>query len=171
MRENFSLILIIISIFVVTFLGAVFSPTFQEQKDFLELFFAFGGLLFIFSLLVVFASLGFHSFSLFLALFLAIIIFALGVLAGFIVVFITYTTWGVIFAIEVLLAEHNVKSAKKWFKERYTFKSFKKEFIVFYPLILAVYLMLEIAPSILYKESFIIFSKERILKEMRELLD
>ncbi|HIQ28346.1 MAG TPA: hypothetical protein EYH42_07585, partial [Sulfurovum sp.] len=73
MQEYRSLALIILSIFVVTLLGAYFSPSFEEQKTYLELFVLFGSLLFIFAVVVIFATLGFHTFALYMALFLAIV--------------------------------------------------------------------------------------------------
>ena len=38
MKEYRSLALIILAIFIITLAGAYFSPTFNEQKNFLELF-------------------------------------------------------------------------------------------------------------------------------------
>jgi len=101
--EYRSLALIIIAIFTITLLAAYFSPSFAEQKTYLELFILFGSLLFIFAVVVIFATLGFHSFALFLSLFLAAVIVMYGVLGALLITAITYFLWGSIFAMELLL--------------------------------------------------------------------
>ena len=170
MKEYRSLALTIIAIFVITLIGAYFSPTFIEQKTYLELFFLFGALLFIFSIVVIFAAIGFSSFSLYLAVFLAAVMVMYGVEGALLVTGLTYITWGSIFAMEVLLFYNHVKSAKEWFIERYTFKSFKNEYYAFYPMLVAAYVFLELIPSIFYRESFLKFHPSKILKEMEEIL-
>ncbi len=90
MQEYRSLFFIILSIFAVTLMGAYFSPTFQEQKGWLELFFLFGGVLFIVSTLAIFATLGFSSFAIYMAVFLAAVISLYGILGAVIVVSLTY---------------------------------------------------------------------------------
>jgi len=170
MREYRSLALTVIAIFIVTLVGAFFSPTFQEQKTWLELFFLFGALLFIFSILVIFAAIGFSSFSLYLALFLAAVMGMYGVEGAFLVTGMTYLIWGSIFAMEVLLFYNHVKSAKEWFITRYTFKTFKNEYYAFYPMMGMLYILLEFIPSIFFREKFLKFSPSRVLKEMEEIL-
>ncbi len=170
MREYRSLALTIIAIFIVTLVGAFFSPTFQEQKTWLELFFLFGALLFIFSILVVFAAIGFSSFSLYLALFLAVVMGMYGVEGALLVTGMTYFFWGSIFAMEVLLFYNHVKSAKEWFIARYTFKTFRNEYYVFYPMMGMLYVLLEFIPSLFYREKLLKFSPSRVLKEMEEIL-
>jgi len=171
MREYRSLALIVLAIFAVTLLGAYFSPTFQEQRGYLELFFLLGGILFIVSTLAIFAYLGFSSFAMYMALFLAIVIVMIGVWGAVIVVLLTYIAWGSVFAMEVLLFDSGVHSAKDWFLSRYKFQSFKTEFYTFYPMIGFVYILLEIIPGIVSRESIVDFSPSRVLKEMEELLD
>ena len=171
MQEYRSLALIVLSIFAVTLLGAYFSPTFQEQKGWLELFFLFGAVLFIVSTLAIFATLGFSSFAIYMAIFLAAVIAMFGILGAVIVVLLTYIAWGSIFAMEVLLYDSGAVSAKEWFLSRYTFKTFKAEYYAFYPMIGFVYFLLEIVPSLLSRESVIDFSPRRVLKEMENLLD
>jgi len=170
LREYRSLALTIIAIFIVTLVGAFFSPTFNEQKTYLELFFLFGSLLFIFSILVIFAAIGFSSFALYLTLFLAIVMGMYGVEGALLVTGMTYFFWGSIFAMEVLLFYNGVKSAKEWFIARYTFKSFKTEYYVFYPMIGMLYILLEFVPSLFYREKLLKFSPSRVLKEMEEIL-
>lgn len=170
MQEYRSLALTIITIFIVTLLGAYFSPSFAEQQSYLELFILFGSLLFIFAVVAIFASLGFHAFALYMALFLAVVIAMFGVLGAVIVVLITYIAWGSVFAMEVLLFDSGAQSAREWFINRYKFKAFKAEFYAFYPMIGSMYVLLEIIPSLLSRESVIDFSPSRVLKEMEELL-
>jgi len=170
MREYRSLALIILAIFAVTLLGAYFSPSFQEQKGYLEFFVLMGAVLFIVSTLAIFASLGFSSFTLYMAVFLAAVIAMFGILGAVIVVLLTYIAWGSVFAMEVLLYDAGAQGAKEWFITRYTFKDFKAEFYAFYPMIGFMYLLLEILPSLLSRESVIDFSPSRVLKEMETLL-
>ena len=170
MKEYRSLALTVIAIFIVTLVGAFFSPTFQEQKTWLELFFLFGALLFIFSILVIFAAIGFSSFSLYLAVFLAAVMGMYGVEGALLVTGMTYFFWGSIFAMEVLLFYNHVKSAKEWFIARYTFKTFKNEYYAFYPMMGMLYVLLEFIPSLFYREKLLKFSPSRVLKEMEEIL-
>lgn len=143
----------------------------QNKKNYLELFIFFGSLLFIFSVVAIFASLGFHAFALYMSLFLAVVIAMFSVLGAVIVVLLTYISWGSVFAMEVLLFDAGATSAKEWFLSRYKFKAFKAEFYVFYPMIGFIYILLEIIPSIISRESVIDFSPSRVLKEMEELLE
>lgn len=170
MREYRSLALTVIAIFIVTLVGAFFSPTFNEQKTYLELFFLFGALLFIFSILVIFAAIGFSSFSLYLAIFLAVVMGMYGVEGALLVTGMTYFFWGSIFAMEVLLFYNHVKSAKEWFIARYTFKTFKNEYYAFYPMMGMLYILLEFIPHFLYREKLLKFSPSIVLKEMKEIL-
>jgi len=171
MQEYRSLALIVLSIFAITLLGAYVSPTFHEQKAWLELFFLFGGVLFIVSTLALFATLGFSSFAIYMAIFLAAVIAMFGILGAVIVVLLTYMAWGSIFSMEVLLYDSGAISAKEWFLSRYTFKAFKAEYFAFYPMLGFVYLLLEIVPSLISRESVIHFSPKRVLREMEELLN
>jgi len=170
MQEYRSLVFIILSIFVVTLLGAYFSPTFTEQKTWLELFFLLGALLFIFSALVIFATIGFGSFSIYGAIFLAAVMGIYGIKGALLVTAMTYFIWGSIFAAEVLLLYHGLKSAQKWFKERYTFKSFSYEYKVFYPMFYVAYIFLELIPSIIYRERFVKFVPSKVLQVAQRLL-
>ncbi|OQX75419.1 MAG: hypothetical protein B6D54_05920 [Epsilonproteobacteria bacterium 4484_65] len=171
MREYRTLALTVIAIFIVILVGAFFSPTFQEQKTYLELFFLFGALLFIFSILVIFAAIGFSSFSLYLSVFLAAVMGMYGVEGALLVTGMTYFFWGSIFAMEVLLFYNHVKSAKEWFIARYTFKTFKNEYYAFYPMMGMLYILLEFIPHFLYREKLLKFSPSRVLKEMEEILN
>ena len=171
MSEYRSLVLTIIGIFIITLLGAYFSPSFEEQKTYLELFMFFGSLLFIFAVVAIFASLGFHSFALFLSVFLAAVISLYGVLGAFIVTSMTYFLWGSIFAMEVLLFYNGSKSAQEWFIARYKFKTFKMEYYAFYPLMGLLYVILEFIPYLFLKEKLVKFTPSKVLKEMEELLD
>jgi len=170
MKEYRSLALIVLAIFAITLLGAYFSPTFQEQRGWLELFFLFGGVLFVVSTLALFATLGFSSFAIYMAVFLAAVTAMFGILGAVIVVLLTYIAWGSVFAMEVLLYDAGAQSAKEWFLSRYKFKDFKAEYYAFYPMLGFVYVLLEILPSLISRESVIDFSPSRVLKEMEELL-
>ena len=170
MSEYRSLTLTVIAIFIITLLAAYFSPSFTEQKTYLELFILFGSLLFIFAVVVIFATLGFHSFSLFLSIFLAAVIAMFGVLGALLVTLMTYFLWGSIFAMEVLLFYNGSESAKEWFVSRYDFKTFKIEYFAFYPLMGMLYILLEFIPYLFSKERLVKFTPSKVLKEMETLL-
>lgn len=170
LREYRYFILIIFAIFGILLLGAFFSQTFTEQKTYLELFMLMGALLFIFSVLVVVAILGFSSFAIYLALFIAAAIAIYGIEGALLVIGMTYFIWGFIFSIEVLLVDNDVKSAIDWFKKRYTFESFKWEYYAFYPMMLILYVLIELFPSLLHREQFKRFSPRQVFEKMREIL-
>ncbi len=170
MSEYRSLVLTVIAIFIITLLAGYFSPSFTEQRSYLELFILLGSLLFIFSVVVIFATLGFHSFALFLSIFLAAVIALYGVLGALLVTAMTYFLWGSIFAMEVLLFYNGSQSAKEWFVSRYDFKMFKMEYFAFYPLMGMLYILLEFIPYLFSKEKLLKFTPSKILKEMEALL-
>ena len=170
MHEYRSLALTVIALFVITFMAAYFSTSFTQQQSYLELFTLLGSLLFIFSVVVIFAILGFYSFALFLSLFLAIIITVFGVLSAFIITAITYFLWGSIFAMELLLFYNGSESAKEWFMARYDFKTFKLEYYAFYPMMYLLYVLLEFIPYLFSKEQLVKFAPSEVLREMETLL-
>ena len=171
MSEYRSLALTVIAIFIITLLAAYFSPSFAEQRSYLELFILFGSLLFIFAVVVIFATLGFHSFALFLSLFLAAVIAMYGVLGALLITAITYFLWGSIFAMELLLFYNGSESAKEWFVSRYDFKTFKMEYFSFYPVMGMLYILLEFIPYLFSKEKLLKFTPSKVLKEMESLLE
>ncbi len=171
MREYREMALTVIAIFVLTFLGALYSPTFEEQRGFLELFMVLGSLLFIFSLLVIVTFIGFRSFAFYAAVVLAIVMVMFGVYGAFLVVFMTYLMWGFVFGIETLLVGHRVKSAIEWFRGRYTFESFYIEYRVFYPMIMIVYFFVELLPGYLGLDKPKRFEAAEIIERMREILE
>jgi len=65
---------------------------------------------------------------------------------------------------------NGLKSAREWFTKRYTYKSFKIEFLAFYPMLWVASVFLEWIPSVLYRESFLKFSPPKVLEEMRKIL-
>ena len=170
MKEYGYLFLTIVALFGIILAGAIFSPTFEEQKSFLELFYLSGAVLFIFSALVIFATIGFSSFAIYGAIFLAAVMGIYGVEGALLFTGLTYVVWGSIFAMQILLFYHHLKTATEWFESRYTFKSFYYEYRVFYPMLWVAYFFLEFVPSIIYREDFLKFVPSRVVGEMRELL-
>ena len=170
MKEYGYLLATIVALFGIILAGAYFSPTFEEQKSFLELFYLSGALLFVFSALVIFATIGFGSFAIYGAIFLAAVMGLYGVEGAVLVVAMTYFVWGSIFAMQVLLFYHHLKTATEWFKTRYTFKSFYYEYRVFYPMLWVAYFFLEFIPSIVYREDFLKFKPSKVIKEMEAFL-
>ncbi len=158
MKEYFWLALIVILIFAITLVGAIFGTSFSEQMTYLELFFIMGSLLFVFSVLVVAATLGFHSFAIYMTIMIAIIMIFFGINIALLMICITYALWGLIFAMQLLLFEHGAKGAKEWFVSRYTHRSFLIEYRFFYPLLGIVYLLLEYLPHLIYRDNMTTFN-------------
>jgi hypothetical protein len=171
MHEYRSLVLTILAIFMITLMAAYFSPSFAEQKSYLEFFILLGSLLFIFSVVIIFATLGFHSFALFLSIFLAAVIALYGIFSALLLTVMTYFLWGSIFAMEVLLFYNGSESAKAWFVSRYDFKTFKMEYFAFYPMMGMLYILLEFIPYLFSKEKLVKFTPSKVLKEMEALLE
>lgn len=170
MKEYQSLLAIILAVFGLLLVGAIFSPSFSEQKSYLDLFMLFGSLLFVFSVLVIAAVLGFGSFALFLAILLGAIMIFAGIEAAFLAVLIVYTLWGLIFIMQLLLFDNHIASAKEWFMSRYNQQTFKIEFYAFYPLLGIVYVLLEFVPHIIYKDSLLKFAPQEIYLKMQDFL-
>ncbi len=169
-REQLYFILAVVGAFLLLLAGAWSSPTFAEKKSYIEAIVMFGSLLFVFSIVIIVASLGFHSFALFLSFFLAMAVSIYGVEAGVIVIIMTYIVWGLVFAIEMLLYHNRVESAITWFQERYTFKSFEREYRVFYPMIWIFYFLFEYIPNRFMGESIAHFNPKELYEQMRSEL-
>ena len=75
---------------------------------------------------------------------------------------LTYVVWGVAFAFQALLLLSNVESAKNWVRKWYSLKSFRRELIVFYPMIKLFYILLEWIPDIVLKEKIVEFNSQKI---------
>jgi len=116
---------------------------------------------------VVVAALGFRSFALFMALFIAMAVSIYGVEAGVMVIGMTYLVWGLVFAIQMLLYHNQIDSAVRWFKERYTFQTFNREFKIFYPMIWAFYFLFEYLPNRITGESIAEFNPKELYERMR----
>ncbi|MDD5406222.1 MAG: hypothetical protein PHE73_04670 [Sulfurovaceae bacterium] len=170
MKNYLWLALIIVLIFAITLAGAIFSPSFSERMSYLELFMTMGSLLFVFSVLVVVAILGFSSFAIFLAIIASIIMAIFGVEIALIMIGITYASWGLIFAMQLLLFEHGAKGAKEWFIDRYTHRSFFVEYRFFYPLLGVVYLLLELLPYLIFKDNIAAFKPSAIADKIDKIL-
>lgn len=170
MKDFIYLVLTAFSIFLIIFLGIIFGETFSQKATFLELFIIYGSILFIVSLLIVIAYFSFKYFAIFLAIVFSSIISLFGIKSALIAALLTYTIWGMMFAIQVLLFSQDVPSAKEWFNSRYTKKSFKHEYLWFYPLVWIFYVLLEIIPHIIYKDKLANFNPSEILKKMNNFL-
>lgn len=170
MKDFIYLVITALSIFLIIFLGVIFGDTFTQKATFLELFILYGNLLFIISLLIVIAYFGFKYFAIFLAIVFTAIILISGIEGAFIAALLTYLIWGMMFAIQTLLFNQDVKSAQDWFSARYTKKTFKREYMWFYPLLWIFYVLLEIIPNIIYKDKLAIFKPSKVLEKMNDFL-
>lgn len=170
MKEYLWLALIIVLIFVIILVGAIFSPSFSEQMSYIELFITMGSLLFVFSVLVVAATLGFSSFAIYMTLIATIIMVIFGVKSALLIVGIIYCMWGFIFAMQLLLFEHGTRGAQEWFVSRYTHRSFLMEYRFFYPLLGIVYLLLEYLPHFIYRDNISTFKPVDIAIKIDKLL-
>ena len=166
-NKDFNILLgLSVLIIVILIAGIYTSPTFSQKQNFYNSIILFGSILFIASVTLIILWHGFKEFSIMLAIILGAIISLFGIKAGFIAIFLTYITWGFAFSIELLLAHNGVESAIKWFKTHYNPKSFKIEFKIFYPMIIVMHILLEIVPSIIYKEPIIDFNPKELYEAM-----
>lgn len=83
---------------------------------------------------------------------------------------LTYICWGFVFAVQALLLLNDVESAKEWFKKRYSIKSFRREFIAFFPMMQLFYILLEVIPHYLLKDRVAEFDTDAIWKKACELM-
>ena len=151
-------------------IGIIYSPTYSQKEQLFNSIIYFLAVLFIASATLIILWHGFKEFSVMLAIILAMIISLIGIKAGVIAVILTYITWGFAFTIELLLAHNGVKSAIDWFKKHYNAKTFEIEFKIFYPMMLVMYFLLEIIPSLIYKEPILDFSPKELYIAMRNEL-
>ncbi len=159
-----------ISIVAILIFGIFTSPTYTQKQNYVASLILFLEVLFVASTTLVILWHGFKNFALMLTIILAAIISLFGIEGATIALMATYITWGFVFTIEILLAHNGVESAIKWFKKHYTPKSFSIEYKIFYPLMLIMYILLEIIPSKLYRESILDFNpKELYIAMMNEL--
>jgi len=166
-NRDFNILLgLSVTIVAILLLGVYTSPTYTQKQNFFNSIIYFGAVLFIASATLVVLWHGFKEFSVMLAIILAAIISLLGLKAGLIAIFLTYIVWGFAFSIELLLAHNGVESAIKWFKTHYKPNSFKIEFKIFYPMIIAMHILLEIVPSIIYKEPILDFNPKELYEAM-----
>jgi hypothetical protein len=170
LKEYRAVILIIFAIFGILLAGAYFSPTFTEEKHFLELFILFGSLLFVFSALVVAAVLGFTSFALYMALFVSAVTVMYGIEGTLLVIVMTYLAWGLAFSIQLLLVDNGVENAVEWFSQRYNIKHFRQEYYLFLPMTYLLYLLIEIVPNLLHGEKVSYFSPKEAYQKIEDVL-
>jgi len=170
MREQSDLIAIVLAIFATLMVGVYLSPSFEETKSLLLILMNILIVVVVFGLLVGIAYLGFASFALYGAIFVAMVMAMFGFYGVLLVVGMSYLIWGFIFAFEALLVGHRVVSAQEWFKGRYTYASFYKEYLVFYPMLFIVYAIVEALPTWLDFQKPPRFDPHAILLRMREIL-
>ncbi|WP_457606294.1 hypothetical protein [Nitratifractor sp.] len=169
-KDHLLFIVSVVAAFLLLLAGAWSSPTFAERQSYLEAIVMFGALLFVFSVVVIVAAMGFRSFALFMALFIAMAVSLYGIEAGVMVVVMTYLVWGLVFSIQMLLVHSRVEGAVRWFQERYTFRTFLLEYKAFYPMIWAFYFLFEYLPHLVTKEPITGFDPRGIRDEMEALL-
>lgn len=151
-------------------LASWLSPAPREQLTYLQYFFMTLATLYILVTLLVFVVLGFKKLAYYLTIFLTMAIYMGGLYAAAVVIFLTYISWGFVFSMETLLAYSGVESAKEWFIRRYDYKSFEREYGIFYPLVLCFYFLLEWLPHRVHGEYIASFNPNKVLIEMREIL-
>ncbi len=169
-KEIFLFVLSIVGAFLLLLAGAWSSPTFQEQQSYFEAIIVFGSLLFIFSVVVIVAAMGFRSFALFMALFIAMVISLYGIKAGVMVVVMTYILWGFVFALQLLLVNSGSRRSLVWFKERYRYRSFYIEYRVFYPMLWIFYILFELIPHYFGGSKLYRLYPKNLLKQMKKEL-
>ncbi len=162
--------LLIAAAFGLLALGAFVSPTYTEKMNYAQWFLFAGGVLFVTSVVILVAALGFHTFALYLSVLMAMAIAALGLYGGVLVALLTYLSWGFVFALQLLLVHHQVSAAIDWFVARYTYQMFRIEYYIFYPMLWLLYLLLEVVPSLLAHEHVIRFDPKEIHRKMAQIL-
>ena len=166
-NRDFNILLALsITIVAILFLGIYTSPTYAQKQQLFNSFIYFIAVVFIASVTLVILWHGFKEFSVMLAIILGAIISLFGIAAGFKAIFATYIIWGFVFTIELLLAHNGVQSAINWFKKHYKTNSFKIEYKIFYPMMLVMYVLLEIIPGIIYKEKILDFKPKELYEAM-----
>lgn len=155
-----------VAIIAILLLGVYTSPTYTQKEMMFNSIIYFLAVLFIASVTLVILWHGFKEFSVMLAIILAMIISLLGIKAGLIAIVATYIIWGFVFSIELLLAHNGVEGAIIWFKKHYKVNSFKVEFKIFYPMLIVMHILLEIIPSIIYKEPILDFNPKELYEAM-----
>ena len=84
---------------------------------------------------------------------------------------LTYICWGFVFAIQALLLMHGRPEAVEWLKSRYSFRSFRREMVIFMPMIYLFYILLEIIPGLIGLEDVVIkFSPKDLSQRAEEVL-
>ncbi len=169
-RELLIYIATLIAGFAILLAGAYSSPSFSEEMDYIEAMGILTALIMVFSIVVIAAHLGFRSFALFMALFMAMAISLYGIYAGIIVTVMTYIVWGFVFSIQLLLVHNQSASAIEWFKRYYSYKSFELEYKIFYPMVWIFYFLWDYLPAIFYKDKDKQFSPESIKESMKSIL-
>ncbi len=170
MKQNGSLAFVILAIFILLGAGAYFSPSYTQQMAYANGFVLAGALLFITSVVIIVAALGFHTFSLYIAVLASMAIASFGIYGGFLVLLLTYITWGFAFGIELLLVHNNTQTAIEWFKKYYTYESFKREYYIFYPMLWILYFLLDVMPHFFYRDKITEFKPGSVLVKMRDIL-
>jgi hypothetical protein len=170
MREYRSLALIILATFGLLALGARFSPTYTQQMSYAQAIVFGGSVLFIASVVILVAAIGFRTFALYLAVLMGLAVAAFGPIGGVWVLGLTYLSWGFVFAMQLLLVLNDVPSAIAWFRRHYTFRTFRVEYTFFYPMLWVMYLLLEVIPRLLYRDRLLYLHPNEILDKMEHLL-
>ncbi len=169
-KDFWLLVALSITIVAVLLIGIYTSPTYTQKMNYINSLILFFEVLFVASATLIILWHGFKEFSVMLAIILAAITSLFGIKATLIAVVFTYITWGFAFTIELLLAHNGVESAINWFKKHYSVKAFEIEYKIFYPMMMIMYLLLEIIPNIIYKDPVVKFEPKELFKAMRNEL-
>jgi len=169
-EEYSELIMIAVVILTLFLLAAWLSPTPHEQLSYLQYFFMTLAALYVLVTLLVLIVLGFRKLSYYMVIFLALAIYMNGLGMAAIAILLTYLSWGFVFALETLLVYHGVERAKEWFVKRYDYRSFEREYRIFYPLIWLFYFFLEWMPHRIHGEHIASFQPHKVLTQMQKIL-
>jgi hypothetical protein len=170
MKPFYLLMMIIVAILALLGVGAFISPAYTQQVGYAEAFFFAGGLWFIASVVIVVSAVGFRTFAFYLGILATMAIAAFGLYGGFLVLVLTYVSWGFVFALQLLLVHHQVPTAVDWFRDRYTYKSFYAEYRVFYPMLCLLFFFLDVIPRRIFRDHMIEFDPPQILRVMKKIL-
>jgi len=169
MKDVKELMMIVGAILVLFGLGAYFSPTYMQQISYIEGLLLTIALIFVVSVVIIIATIGSQTFALYVAILTSLAIATFGLYGGFLVLILTYIVWGFAFGVELLLVYHDAKSAIDWFVTHYTYTQFIREYYLFYPMVWILYILLDIVPGIIYRDTTLGFRPQKARKKIQKI--
>ena len=170
MREYLSLGWILVALFSLLSIGAIFSPTYTQQIGYIEALLLGANVLFIVSAAILVGTVGVQSLAFYVLVLSGLALVAFGPMGSVLVLGISYAAWGWIFAVQVLLAYQKVPSAIAWLRDHNICQTFQLEFRLFVPILWLLYLLLEWIPHWADRKPIMRFDSHIIRKKLTAIL-